>query len=93
MGRGNDRTWAGRVHSLMLRSGLSDVDTGIESRSWRGGEAGALLAIANVAQTRQQFIDAGFGEDRIAALLALVQNPLFVVRGHFMYSHIGRKPV
>jgi SAM-dependent methyltransferase len=93
MGRGNDRTWAGRVHSLMLKAGLSDVNTGIESRSWRGGEPGALLAIANVAQTRQQFIDAGFDEDRIARLLALVKNPLFVVRGHFMYSHIGRKPV
>lgn len=91
--RGNDPGFAERVHSLMLKAGLTDVQTGIESRSWRGGEPAALLVIANVAQTRQQFIDAGFGEDKIARLRDLVTNPDFVMRGHFMYSTIGRKPV
>ena len=92
-GRGNDPTWAGRVHSLMLRAGLTEVETGIQARSWRGGEAGALLLIANVLQLRQQFVDAGFGEDRIARLRELVTDPRFVIRGHFMYSNIGRKHV
>ncbi|GAA0933028.1 class I SAM-dependent methyltransferase [Virgisporangium aurantiacum] len=91
--RGNDPTWAGRVHSLMLRAGLTDVETGVHARSWRGGEAGALLILANVGQLRQEFIEEGFGEDRMAQLRTLVTDPQFVIRGHFMYANIGRKPV
>jgi hypothetical protein len=77
----------------MLEAGLTDVETGIHARSWRGGEAAALLILANVGQLRQQFIEAGFGEDRMARLRELVTDPRFVVRGHFMYANIGRKPV
>jgi hypothetical protein len=77
----------------MLRVGLTDVETGIHARSWRGGEAGALLILANVGQLRQEFIEEGFGEDRMARLRTLVTDPQFVIRGHFMYANIGRKPV
>jgi hypothetical protein len=91
--RGNDPTWAGRTHSLMLKAGLTDIETGIHARAWRGGEAGALLIRANAGQLRQQFIDAGFGADRLAQLRTLVTDPQFVIRGHFMYANIGRKPV
>jgi SAM-dependent methyltransferase len=90
--RGNDPTWAGRVPGLMVKAGLSDVETAIEARSWRGGEAATLLVSANVAQTRQQFIDAGFTEDHIARLDKLVSDPRFLMRAHLMYSTIGRKP-
>jgi hypothetical protein len=91
--RGNDPAWASRVHSVMLKAGLINVETGVHARSWRGGEAGALLILANAGQLRQQFLDAGFGEDRLAQLRTLVTDPQFVIRGHFMYATIGRKPV
>lgn len=90
--RGSDPTWAARMHSTMLRAGLPDVDTAIQSRSWPGGTAGTLLAMANVLQLRQEFADAGFGDDDIERLRVLVSDPRLVLRGHFIYSTIGRRP-
>lgn len=91
--RGNDPTWAGRVHDTMLAEGLVDVDTAIHAESWPGGTPGALLIAVNVAQLREEFIAAGFTAERIERLDAAVQDPRLVVRGHFTYSTIGRKPL
>jgi SAM-dependent methyltransferase len=89
--RGNDPTWAARVHAVMLANGLTGVDTAVQAASWAGGTAGAVLIAANVAQLRDDFIAAGFGEDRIERLYAAVQDPRLVVRSHFTYSTIGRR--
>lgn len=91
--RGNDPTWAARVHDTMLAHGLVDVDTVVHARSWPGGSPGALLIAANVAQLRDDFIAAGFDEERISQLYAAVRDPRLIVRGHFTYSTIGRRPV
>jgi SAM-dependent methyltransferase len=89
--RGNDPTWAARVHQTMVDLGLVDVDTAIEAASWPGGSPGAVLIGVNVAQLRDDFIAAGFSAERIEQLYAAVQDPRLVVRGHFTYSTIGRR--
>jgi SAM-dependent methyltransferase len=92
LARGNDPTWAARVHQCMVDNGLVDVDTVVRADSWAGGSAGAILIAVNVAQLREDFIAAGFTPDRIERLYEAVQNPRLVLRGHFTYSTIGRKP-
>lgn len=88
--KGNDPTWAGKVHGAMLAAGLVDVDTAIHARSWPGGTAGALIIAANVAQLREEFIAAGFTAERLDRLCRVVEDPRVVIRGHFTYSTVGR---
>ncbi|WP_433047897.1 class I SAM-dependent methyltransferase [Dactylosporangium sp. CS-033363] len=88
--RGNDPTWAARVHATMLAHGLTDVDTEVNAASWPGGSPGAVLLAVNVAQLRDDFIAAGFTEEKIQRLYSAVRDPRLVVRSHFMYSTIGR---
>jgi SAM-dependent methyltransferase len=90
--RGNDPDWAGSVHAEMLALGLSDVDTHIDAESWRGGTPGTLIIEANIAQLRPEFLDAGFTAAELDRLCALVADPRLVLRSHFMYSTIGRRP-
>ena len=89
---GNDPTWAGRAPAAMLEAGLTDVDTVIEARSWPGGTAGTLLIGANIAQAREDFLAAGMTEAQLDELSRLVTDPRLVLRGHFTYSTIGRRP-
>lgn len=90
--RGNDPYWAEKVHAVMIEEGLVEVTTEIRARSWRGGTAGTLLVAANVAQLRADFVAAGFGAERLDRLSALMEDPRLVLRGHFMYSTVGRRP-
>jgi SAM-dependent methyltransferase len=90
---GNDSAWAGQVHAAMLDCGLSDVDTLIQARSWPGGSPGAALNAVNIAQLRDRFLAAGMTAaelDRLCELLTT--DPRLVIRGHLVYSTIGRKP-
>ncbi|MEV6928941.1 class I SAM-dependent methyltransferase [Dactylosporangium sp. NPDC051485] len=89
--RGNDPTWAASVHERMVGLGL-EAQTVVEAESWPGGSPGALLIAANVAQLRDDFMAAGFTEEHIERLYAAVRDPRLVVRGHFTYSTIGRRP-
>ena len=91
-GNGNDPTWASQAHGAMLDAGLVDVDTEMSSRSWPGGTAGAQLIIANIGQVRSKFIDEGFTEADLDRLCQLALDPRLVIRGHFTYSTIGRRP-
>ncbi|MEU6253925.1 methyltransferase domain-containing protein [Streptomyces sp. NPDC047043] len=89
---GNDPTWASRAPAAMLEAGLTDVDTAMHARSWPGGTAGALLIGANLAQAREDFLTAGMTEAQLDALVRLVDDPRLIVRSHFTYSTIGRRP-
>lgn len=90
---GNDSTWAGQVHAAMLDCGLSDVDTMIQARSWPGGSPGAALNAVNIAQLRDRFLAAGMTATQLDRLHELfTTDPRLVVRGHLIYSTIGRKP-
>jgi SAM-dependent methyltransferase len=90
--RGNDPDWAERAHAVMLEEGLVDVETHIDARSWRGGTPGALIAVANIAQLREEFLDAGFTNAELDRIGELVADPRLVLRSHFMYSTVGRRP-
>ncbi|MBT8224716.1 MAG: methyltransferase domain-containing protein [Dactylosporangium sp.] len=89
---GNDPTWARRTYAAMLAGGLVDVDTDMCAQSWPGGTAGALLIPANIGQVRDHFLAEGFTEADLDRLCALAHDPRLVVRGHFHYSTIGRRP-
>lgn len=88
---GNDPLWATRIHAEMLRAGLREVDTAIDARSWPGGTAGAMIIRTNLAQLHDGFVSTGFGAHRIERLWELAADPRLVVRGHLMFSTIGRR--
>lgn len=90
--KGNDPTWGTRVHSAMLEAGLTDVDTTITARSWPGGSPGALLIAANIGQLREEFLAAGVTAAQLDEMCRLVTDPRVVLRGHFTYSTVGRRP-
>jgi SAM-dependent methyltransferase len=89
-GNGGDPAWAGDVHAAMLAAGLTGVETEIRASSWAGGTAGARLIAVNIAQLRPGFLAAGLTEDDLDLLCRLAADPRLVVRGHFLYSTIGR---
>jgi SAM-dependent methyltransferase len=91
--KGNSPSWASRAHSAMLDAGLTDVDTTITSGSWPGGTAGALLIRANIAQLRGEFLAAGMTAEQLDQVSRLVDDPRIVLRSHFTYSTIGRRPL
>jgi SAM-dependent methyltransferase len=90
---GNDPTWAGEVHAAMLAEGLTDVETYVHARSWRGGTAGALLIAANVAQAREGFRAAGLTDAQLEEVEKLASDPRLVVRAMLLYSTIGRRSI
>jgi ubiquinone/menaquinone biosynthesis C-methylase UbiE len=87
---GSDNTWATRMHAAMLEEGL-DVDTVVASRSWSGGTPGTLLIASNINHLRETFLANGWTADEIDALCTAVRDPGFVVRGHLLYSTMGRR--
>ncbi|MGI5451948.1 class I SAM-dependent methyltransferase [Streptomyces sp. CA-249302] len=89
---GNDPAWACRAPAAMLEAGLTDVDTEIHARSWPGGTAGALLVAANIAQARADFLAAGVTDAQLDGMIRLAKDPRLIVRMHFTYSTIGRRP-
>jgi SAM-dependent methyltransferase len=88
---GNDPDWARKVHGAMLEDGLVDVDTELQARSWSGGTAGALLNAVNIGQLGTELRAAGFSDDQLNRLRALMYDPRLVVRGLVTYSTIGRR--
>jgi len=91
--KGNNPSWASRVHSAMLDAGLTNVDTTITCRSWAGGTPGAMLIAANIGQLREEFIAAGMSAEELDEVCRLVADPRIVLRSHFTYSTVGRRPM
>jgi SAM-dependent methyltransferase len=91
--KGNSPSWASRAHSAMLHAGLTDVDTSVTARSWPGGTAGALLIRANIRQLHKEFIAAGMTAEQLDEICRLVTDPRIVLRSHFTYSTVGRRPL
>ncbi|MGN9912580.1 class I SAM-dependent methyltransferase [Phytohabitans sp. LJ34] len=91
----NDPTWATRIHSRMRAAGLHEVDTAIHSPVWPAGSPGALLATVNLALFRDRLLTAGLTGDELDHLewLARDRRSGLVIRGHFLYSTIGRAPL
>jgi SAM-dependent methyltransferase len=89
---GTDPRWAGQIHAAMLAAGLIHVDTVIGSRSWPGGSPGALLLAANIGQVRDKLLAAGLTAAQLERLKHLVADVRLVLRGHLLYSTVGRLP-
>ncbi|MBM2614952.1 methyltransferase domain-containing protein [Actinoplanes sp. LDG1-06] len=87
---GNDPTWASRVHATMIDAGLTGVDTEVHARSWPGGSPGAALIVANIVQQRPALLDAGVSEAVLDRVVELMADPGVVLRGHVVYSTLGR---
>ncbi|BCB78438.1 methyltransferase domain-containing protein [Phytohabitans flavus] len=90
----NDPTWAARIHGQMVAAGLREVDTAIHSPVWPAGSPGALLVTVNLSLFRQRLLDAGLTSGELDHLEWLVRDPRsgLVIRGHLLYSTIGRAP-
>lgn len=90
----NDPTWAARIHGEMVALGLTGVSTAIHAPVWPAGTAGALLVTVNLTLFRDRLLAAGLTDADLARLEWLVRDPRsgFVLRGHFLYSTIGRAP-
>lgn len=89
---GTDPLWGRRIHATMLRAGLSDVDTRITGRYWRGGDPESRHTLAVMTQLRPQLIAAGMTAEQLDRLAVLLSDPRLVVHGHPLYSTAGRRP-
>ncbi|MDG4756171.1 MULTISPECIES: class I SAM-dependent methyltransferase [Micromonospora] len=90
--RGADMGWAKRAPEVMLRAGLVDVDSRIESRSWRGGTGICLLHRSNSIQREAALLDAGMTRDELAELREVLMDPELVLSGYLMHTTVGRRP-
>lgn len=89
---GVDHMWARKLHSIMREEGLVEVDSELHARAWSGGEPGALLHLANIAQLHAELLAAGVTEAQLDQVRALATDPATVVRGLVTCSTIGRRP-
>ncbi|GAA4440652.1 class I SAM-dependent methyltransferase [Phytohabitans houttuyneae] len=91
----NDPTWAARIHGEMLAAGLTEVNTAIHAPVWPAGSAGALLTTVNLTLFRDRLLAAGLTAADLDHLWWLVTDTRsgLVIRGHFLYSTIGRAPL
>lgn len=89
---GTDPSWGRRVHQVMRRSGLVNVETEFWATSWHGGQAGCLLPYVVAEHRRDRLVAAGMSDADIDAFRALLLDPRLVVRGNMALSTTGRKP-
>lgn len=89
---GADMGWAKRAPEAMLRLGLVDVDSHIESRSWRGGTGICLLHRSNSIQREAELLDAGMTSEELAELRQVLMDPDLVLSGYLMHTTVGRRP-
>ncbi|MFC0530774.1 class I SAM-dependent methyltransferase [Phytohabitans kaempferiae] len=92
---GSDPTWATRIHGQMVGAGLAGVDTAIHSPVWPAGSPGALLVTVNLDLFRSRLLAAGLSAAELDHLRWLVtdRHSGLVLRGHLLYSTIGRAPL
>jgi SAM-dependent methyltransferase len=89
---GNDRTWSKRAYAAMVEEGLTDVESVVNGRSWRGGSPGCRLLTAGMAQLRGELVAAGMTDSELDQLRGLFNDPRVVLHGHLLNSTSGRRP-
>ncbi|MFY1595923.1 class I SAM-dependent methyltransferase [Micromonospora sp. WMMD737] len=87
--RGADMGWAKRAPEAMLRAGLHDVASHIESRSWRGGTGICLLHRSNSIQREAELLDAGMTREDLTELREVLMDPELVLSGYLMHTTVG----
>lgn len=90
--KGADMGWAKRAPEVMMRAGLVNVDSHIESRSWRGGTGICLLHRSNSIQREAQLLDAGMTRDELTELREVLMDPELLLSGYLMHTTVGRRP-
>ncbi|BCJ64686.1 class I SAM-dependent methyltransferase [Polymorphospora rubra] len=90
---GTDPTWAIRIHPTMRAAGLRDLDTAIHAPVWHAGSPGLALVTVNIAQHRARLTTGALTDTDLDEIARLATDPGsgLVVRGHQLYSTIGRK--
>jgi SAM-dependent methyltransferase len=91
--RGADMGWAKRAPEAMLRAGLVDVTSRIESRSWRGGTGICLLHRSNSIQREQELLAAGMTVEDLAELRDVLMDPELMLSGYLMHTTTGSRPI
>jgi SAM-dependent methyltransferase len=89
---GTDRSWARRVHSILVRHGMTQVNTVVHAASWTGGSPGSRHARATLRQLRPQLIDTGMNDAQLEGLIAVLDDPRLHVATHPLYSTSARRP-
>jgi SAM-dependent methyltransferase len=89
---GNDGTWAMRVPEVMSDAGLTNVESAVYARSWRGGTAGCLLPIAVAQELREPLIEVGANGEDLDRLAHLLSDPELLLLGNVTVSTIGYRP-
>jgi SAM-dependent methyltransferase len=91
--KGNDTLWARRVPAAMIGAGLQDVEAAVAARSWRGGQAGALLPHAVSVQLHDELVDTGLVSGReLERMREGLLDPDTMVLANGLHSVTGRKP-
>ncbi|SCL13048.1 Methyltransferase domain-containing protein [Micromonospora nigra] len=90
--RGADMGWAKRAPEAMLRAGLVDVTSHIESRSWRGGTGICLLHRSNSIQREPELLAAGMTREDLTELRQVLMDPDLMLSGYLMHTTVGRRP-
>jgi SAM-dependent methyltransferase len=88
---GNDRGWSRRATGAMIDVGLTEVESVVYGRSWRGGGHGCQLLLAGMAQTRDELVAVGLTEDELDRVGELLSDPRVVLHGHPAYATSGRR--
>jgi hypothetical protein len=52
-----------------------------------------LIIAANIAQLREEFLAVGMTATQLEQVARLVNDPRIVLRSHFTYSTVGRRPL
>jgi SAM-dependent methyltransferase len=87
---GLDRTWARRVHPLLLADGLVDVHTEIHASYWTNGDAGCRMVAAVLNLVRPRLREY-FSDDDLESVRNLLHSPSMIIHGHPMYATSGRR--
>ncbi|MGC5054583.1 class I SAM-dependent methyltransferase [Micromonospora sp. DT48] len=91
--RGADMGWAKRAPEAMLRAGLVNVISRIESRSWCGGTGICLLHRSNSIQRERELLAAGMTAEDLAELREVLMDPELMLSGYLMHTTTGRRPI
>jgi hypothetical protein len=90
--KGNDPTWARRLHASLISHHLTGVETIIHTSDWSGDGPGGQLLRAALAQHEQDLLRAGLTPDALAEARGFLDDPGFVPAGYLLYSTSGRRP-
>ncbi|WP_405840237.1 class I SAM-dependent methyltransferase [Streptomyces sp. NBC_01518] len=89
---GAEPRWGRQVVGAMLRAGLDEVTATTYAETWQGGGEGIGLHRVNTEQVADGLAELGVGADEVAAFLALLDDPRFVVSSYPLVSALGRRP-